>query len=75
MTAGGLHGGDTDGDPVGPVVKVDDGAGGHLLVVTGRGGEVLIPLAADICVEIDVKARRIVVEPPEGLLDLNATKR
>ena len=34
----------------------------------------LIPLAIDICVEIDVKARRIRVDPPEGLLDLNASK-
>jgi 16S rRNA processing protein RimM len=62
------------GEPVGPVVKVDDSAGGRLLVVEGRTGEVLIPLAIDICVEIDVKARRIRVDPPEGLLDLNAAK-
>ena len=28
-----------------------------------------------ICVAIDVAGRKIVVEPPEGLLDLNVTKR
>jgi hypothetical protein len=28
-----------------------------------------------ICVEIDVAGRRIVVAPPEGLLELNVTKR
>ena len=31
----------------------------------------LIPLAADICVRIDPAARRIVVDPPEGLLEAN----
>jgi 16S rRNA processing protein RimM len=58
---------------VGTVTKVDEAAGGHLLVVRGERGEVLIPLAADICVAIDVAARRIDVRPPEGLLDLNET--
>lgn len=60
--------------PVGEVVRVDGGggAGGSLLVVAHAGGEVLIPLTASICPDIDVAARRIVVAPPEGLLDLNA---
>ena len=39
------------------VVRVDGGAAGSLLVVDGPRGEVLIPLAADICVEIDVAAQ------------------
>jgi hypothetical protein len=29
----------------------------------------------DICVEVDVGSRRIRIDPPEGLLDLNETKR
>ena len=41
------------------------------LVVKGRRGEVLVPLVAGICVEIDVDARRIRIDPPEGLLELN----
>jgi 16S rRNA processing protein RimM len=60
---------------VGEVVRVDGGSAGSLLVVNGSSSEVLIPLAADICVEIDVGARRIRINPPEGLLDLNETKR
>ena len=44
------------GDAVGTVVRVDGGAGGSRLVVDGARGEVLIPLAVDICVEIDVAA-------------------
>ena len=59
-----------DGIPVGTVVRVD-GAGGSLLVVKGDGGEVLIPMAEDICTVVDVTARRIEVSPPEGLLELN----
>jgi 16S rRNA processing protein RimM len=56
---------------VGTVTKVEGGAGGSLLVVQGDRGEVLIPMAAHICVAIDVAARRIDVAPPEGLLELN----
>ena len=31
----------------------------------------LVPLAREICPVIDTAGRRIVIEPPEGLLDLN----
>jgi 16S rRNA processing protein RimM len=41
-----------------------------LEVETGRG-ELLIPLAQDICRRIDIGARRIEVELPEGLRELN----
>ncbi len=60
-----------DGTRVGDVVRVDGGTGGSVLAVSGARGEVLIPLADEICVAIDVAARRIVVAPPEGLLELN----
>jgi ribosomal 30S subunit maturation factor RimM len=45
-----------------------DGGGSGLLVVEGG---LLIPFARSICVEIDVQARRIAVELPEGLKELN----
>jgi 16S rRNA processing protein RimM len=61
----------TSGLEVGPVVRVDFGSGTPLLAVSGAGGEVLVPLAADICRDIDVAAKRIVIEPPAGLLELN----
>lgn len=60
-----------DEAPVGTVVRVEGGAGGSRLVVGGARGEVLIPLAQAICVEIDVGAKRIRVDPPEGLLEVN----
>jgi ribosomal 30S subunit maturation factor RimM len=34
-------------------------------------GEVLIPLAQEICTRIDLASRTIVIDPPENLLDLN----
>ena len=63
------------GAPVGPVVRVDGGVGGSRLVIAGRRGEILIPLAVGICVEIDVVARSIRIDPPDGLLDLNDGNR
>jgi len=60
------------GEEVGRVVRVEGPMAASLLVVRGGRGEVLIPLAEHICVRIEPAARRIVVAPPEGLLDLNA---
>jgi len=62
----------TGGEAVGTVARVEGGAGGSRLVVAGAKGEILIPLVTDICRTIDVAGRRIVIEPPDGLLDLNA---
>jgi 16S rRNA processing protein RimM len=45
--------------------------GTPLLQVDTSQGEMLIPLAADICTKIDPAARRIDVVLPEGLRDLN----
>lgn len=59
------------GESVGDVERVEGGVGGSRLVVGGRRGEILVPLATEICVEIDVEARRIRINPPDGLLDLN----
>lgn len=50
----------------------EDVAGTPLLLVDTAGGELLIPLAEDICRRIDTAARRIEVALPEGLRDLNA---
>ncbi|HEV2103986.1 MAG TPA: hypothetical protein VGR58_14505 [Candidatus Acidoferrum sp.] len=47
-------------------------AGTPLLQVDTAAGELLVPLAEDICRRIDVAARRIDVTLPEGLGDLNA---
>jgi 16S rRNA processing protein RimM len=48
-------------------------AGTPLLQVETPRGEVLIPLAEEICTRVDVAGRRIEVRLPEGLTDLDAT--
>ena len=47
-------------------------AGTPLLQVETHAGELLVPLAEDICKRIDVAERRIEVRLPEGLNELNA---
>lgn len=47
-------------------------AGTPNLAVDSPSGELLIPLAQDICVTIDLAARRIIVVLPDGLSNLNA---
>ena len=61
----------TAGHPVGLVREVEGTLGGSRLVVDGPRGEILIPLATEICTTIDVGAKRIAIEPPDGLLNLN----
>jgi 16S rRNA processing protein RimM len=59
------------GEAVGEVSAVEGDMGSSRLVLRSPGGEVLIPLAEAICVNIDTAARRIVIDPPDGLLDAN----
>jgi len=56
------------GQSIGRVTAWDDGGGSGLLVV---GDSLLVPFARTICVEIDPANKRIAVELPEGLKDLN----
>jgi 16S rRNA processing protein RimM len=60
-----------NGERVGRVARVEGPREGSRLVIGEGREEVLIPLVADICVAIDTAARRIVIEPPDGLLELN----
>ena len=50
----------------------DDVSGTPLLAVDTARGELLVPLAEEICIRIDTRGRRIDVRLPEGLRDLNA---
>jgi len=58
-------------ESIGQVSSVLRTGGGEILVVTDNSGkERLIPLADSIVVEVDTVRKTIVVDPPEGLLDL-----
>ena len=62
------------GEAVGTVREVEGTAGGARLVIDAARGEIQVPLAAEICTTIDPVAKRIVIDPPAGLLDLNEQK-
>ena len=59
---------------VGTVRDVQFGSGVPLLVVDDAGAEVLIPFTEAFCRRVDVAAKRIVIDPPEGLLEVNGRK-
>jgi 16S rRNA processing protein RimM len=61
----------TDGRAVGLVRDVEGTMTGSRLVIDGEGGEVLVPLVSAICTVVDPAAKRIVIDPPEGLIDVN----
>jgi 16S rRNA processing protein RimM len=64
-----------DGRTVGTVVRVESGPGGSQLVVPGDRGEILVPFVPQICVSVDIERKGVRIDPPEGLLELNETKR
>ncbi len=60
---------------VGTVVRVEGTMSASLLVVQDGANEILIPLVGDICRVVDIAARRIIIGAPDGLLELNQTRR
>ena len=59
------------GQPLGRVEDVLHPPGEDLLAVRREdGGEVLVPFVAAIVPEVDLAGGRVVVDPPEGLLEL-----
>jgi 16S rRNA processing protein RimM len=59
-----------DGRVVGSFAGVETGGAQDLWVVVHEGREHLIPAVAEIVVDVNVAERRIVIDPPEGLLEL-----
>lgn len=62
------------GEAIGRVTDVQGDGDASRLIVKGRRAEVMIPLAQEICA-IDITAKKIVVTPPEGLLEVNGEWR
>ena len=66
-----------EGEPVGTVTAVHRAAGAHRLLVrpggaaAGADDEIDVPLVEPICVRVDPEHGLIVVDPPDGLLELN----
>jgi 16S rRNA processing protein RimM len=59
-----------DGVEVGSVAEVFELSPADLLEVHGPTGIVMIPYLDHIVVQVDAAQRRIVIDPPDGLLDL-----
>ena len=59
-----------NGELIGAVDEIVKLPGQDLLSVNRAGAQVLIPMVKQIIIEIDVLAKKIVVNPPEGLLDV-----
>lgn len=65
-----------DGIAIGTVTRVEGTGVSSRLAVQGQSrNEILIPLTDAIVTGVHLAARRIVVQPPDGLLDLNVTRK
>ena len=60
----------TDDTEVGRVTEVFEMGPTDLLEVQGENGVIMIPYRPEIVVEVDLEKARIVIAPPDGLLDL-----
>jgi 16S rRNA processing protein RimM len=60
-----------DGRRIGRVRDVHSVGAGELLQVESEGKEILIPFHKTICTGVDVDAKEIRLDPPDGLLDVN----
>lgn len=59
-----------DGEPIGEIAEVYELSPVHLLQVARESGTVLIPFARDMVRQLDREGRRLVMDLPDGLLDL-----
>jgi 16S rRNA processing protein RimM len=59
-----------DGQAIGTVTGVEGPLERSRLVIARKGGEVQVPMVDSICVSVDPAAKTIVIDPPEGLLEL-----
>lgn len=59
-----------DGTAVGHVEAVLHGRGGDTLSIRAGEREILVPFVKDMVPVVDLTAGRIVIDPPDGLLDL-----
>ncbi len=54
---------------IGTVARVISGPAQDLLALDTPAGERLVPLVKEIVLEVDMKRRRVILDPPDGLLD------
>ena len=61
---------DVNGNQLGIVSDILRIAGNNQLVVKDLSREFLIPAVEEICIRISIEEKQIIVDPPDGLMDL-----
>ena len=59
-----------DGAEVGTMTRIERARYQDLWVVSAEGREHLVPAVPEIVLDVDLAARRVVIRPPDGLLQL-----
>ncbi len=67
----GLEAGTTQGESLGKITEILTTSSSDIYVVNGARGEILIPATEDVIKSIDLDKGCLVIEPIEGLLNLN----
>lgn len=58
---------------IGTIRSINDSTAQALFVVEGEKGQVLVPMVDDFIRKIDRDRKEVIVETPEGLIDMNKT--
>jgi len=56
---------------VGSIIRIDDSSAQPLFVVDHQGREILIPMVSEFILEIDKVNKKVSVETPPGLIEMN----
>ena len=62
---------DSDGSRVGEITDVDEQTENAIFIIDRDGTDLMVPATDDLIVEFDVDNKVMVMDLPEGLLDLN----
>ena len=62
---------DSDGHRVGEIADVDEQTDNALFIIERDGEELMVPASDDLIVEFDLDKKVMVMDLPQGLLDLN----
>lgn len=63
---------DLEGQYWGTIIKIETGSHHSTLIIQKDDKEILVPLVADIIVEAHITEKQLIIDPPEGLIDLNS---
>lgn len=58
-----------DGEEIGTLRGVIETGSNDVYVIDRTSGEILIPALAEVILEVDLRGRRMIIDPPEGFFD------